>query len=81
VVREGGKGDRKGNKVVIRDLEGSCSDISRRAASSKEEVKHIACIVSWRGLGKGEVRRGKEGKGRVGKKFIKGRCREIDVAK
>jgi hypothetical protein len=48
VVRVGGKGDRKGNKVVIRGLEGGCSEISRRAASSKDEVKHVACHVSWR---------------------------------
>ena len=61
MVRVGGKGDRKGNKVVIRDQEGGCSEISRRAASSKDEVKRIACLVSWRGLGNGEVKRGKEG--------------------
>jgi hypothetical protein len=66
--RVGGKGDRKGNKVVIRDLERGCGEISRRAASGKEEVKHIAGLVSWRRLGKGEVKRGEEGKERVGGK-------------
>ena len=46
VGRVGGEEDRKRNKVVIRDLEGGCSEISRRAASSKDEVKRIACLVS-----------------------------------
>ena len=68
VVRFGGKGDRKGNKVVIIDLNGGCSEISRRASSSKDEGKRIACLVSWRGFGKGKVKRGKKGKERVGKK-------------
>jgi hypothetical protein len=80
VVRVGGKGDRKGNKVVIRDLEGGCSEISKRAASSKDVVNRIACLVSWRGLGNGEVKRGR-GDDRVGKKLIEGRCREVEVAK
>ena len=54
------RGGRKGNrnKVVIRDLKGGCNEISRRAASSKDEIKHIDCLVSVMGLGKGE---GKEG--------------------
>ena len=60
MARVGGEGDRKGNKVVIRDLEGGCSEISRRTASSKDEVNCIACLVSGRRLGNGEVRRGKD---------------------
>ena len=48
--------ERKINNVVIKDLEGGCSEISRRTASSKDEVKHIACLVSGRGLGKSEVK-------------------------
>ena len=66
---------------MIRDLDVGCSEISRQAASSKDEVKRILCFVSWRGLGNGEVKRGKEGKERVGKKLIEGRCREVEVAK
>jgi hypothetical protein len=66
VVRVGGNGDIKGNKVVIRDLEGGCSEISRRTASGIDEVKIIACLVGGRDPGKGEVKRGKEGKERVG---------------
>ena len=49
-------------KVGIRDLEEGCSEISRRTASSKDEVKNIACLVSWWGLRKREVKRGEEGK-------------------
>ena len=45
--------------------------ISRRTASSKDEVKRIACLVSGRGLGMGEVKR-------VGKKADVG---EVEVAK
>ena len=78
-VRGEGEGDRKGNKAVIRALEGGCREISRSTASSKDEVKCIACLVSGRGLGKGEVERGKEGKERVGKKLIEGRRREVEV--
>jgi hypothetical protein len=47
----------------VRDLEGGCSEINRQTASSKDEVKRIACLVSWRGVEKGEVKRGNEGKG------------------
>ena len=36
----------KGYKVVVGDLEGSCNEISGRTASSKDEVKRIACLVS-----------------------------------
>ena len=50
MARIGGEGDRKGNEVVIRDLEWGYSEISRRTASSKDEVKCIACLVSGRGL-------------------------------
>ena len=53
MVRVGGKGDRKGNKVVIRDPERGCSEISRRAASSKDEAKRISCLVSLGAIGKG----------------------------
>ena len=35
--------------------------------------------MSWRGLG--EVKRGKEGKERVGKKLIEGRRREVEVTR
>jgi hypothetical protein len=53
VARVGGEGDRKGNKVVIRDLEGALREIRRRTAFSKDEVKRIACLVSGKGLGVG----------------------------
>jgi hypothetical protein len=68
VARIGGEGDRKGNKVVIRDLEGCYNEISRRTASSKDEVKRIAFLVSWRGVGKGKAWGGKKGK--EGKKEV-----------
>jgi hypothetical protein len=42
----GGEKERKGNKVVIRDMEGGCSEI--RTASGEDEVKRIACLVSGR---------------------------------
>ena len=81
VVKVGGKGDRKGNKVWIKDLDRGCSEIRRRAASSKVEVKHIVCLVTWMGLGKSEVKRVNEVKERVGRKLIKGRRREVEVTK
>ena len=31
---------------MVGDLEGSCNEISGRTASSKDEVKRIACLVS-----------------------------------
>jgi hypothetical protein len=62
-------------QAVIRDLERGCSEISMRTASSKDEAKRIACLVSGRGLGK-EARRGKRGV----KKLIEGRRREVEVA-
>ena len=42
----GGEREGKGYKVVVGDLEGSCNEISGRTASSKDEVKRIACLVS-----------------------------------
>ena len=75
MARVGGNGDRKGINVVIRDLEWGCSEISSRTASSKDEVKRIACLVNWRGLGKGEVKRGKEGNREIWK------CQEVEVSK
>jgi hypothetical protein len=60
VARVGGEEDRKGNKVVIRDLEGGFCEISRQTSSSKDDVKYIACFVSGKGL---ERVRSKEGKG------------------
>ena len=38
VARVGEKGYRKGNKVVSRDLEGGCCEISRRTAASKDDA-------------------------------------------
>jgi hypothetical protein len=54
-----GRVTEKKNKVVIRDLELGCSEISRQTASSKD-VKRIAGLVSGRGLGKCEVKGDKE---------------------
>jgi hypothetical protein len=62
VGKVGGKGDRKGSKVVIRDLE-------------REDERN-----AWHVSGTVEVKLGKEGKERVGKKLNKGICREIEVA-
>ena len=81
MARVGRKGNRKGNKIVFRNHEGVCSEISRRTASSNDDVKRIACLMSGRELGRCEVKRGKEGKERVGNKFIEGRYREVEVAK
>ena len=53
MARVGGKGDRKGNKIVIIDLEGSeseGSESSGRTDSSKDEVKRTACFVSGIGF-------------------------------
>ena len=50
------------NKIVIRDLVGNWSEIGRLTASSKDEVKLTACLVSGRGLGKGEVKEARRGK-------------------
>ena len=72
--------ERKGNKVVIKYLEGVCSEISRHTASSNDDVKRIACLVSGRELGKCEVKRGQVGKERGGKKLFEGRRWEVDVA-
>jgi hypothetical protein len=81
VASVGGEGDRKGNTVVIRDLEGGgCSEINRRTASIKDEVKPIACLVSGKRLGTGQVKSGKEREERVREKFIEGRRREVEVA-
>jgi hypothetical protein len=43
---------RVGGKVVIRDLEQGCIEISRKVASSKDEDRCIACF-ELEGIGKG----------------------------
>jgi hypothetical protein len=47
----------------------------------KQPLVKIKDEVSERRLGNGDVKIVKEGKERVGKKFIEGRHREVEVAK
>ena len=61
-------------KIVMAD------EISRRTASSEDEVKRIACLVSGRWREKGEVKRGKEWKERGENKLIEVKRREVKVA-
>lgn len=61
---------------MIGDLEWSCSEISRRTASSEDEVKRIACLVS---RGDGERVRSKEE--RSGKKEAERNESKVDVGR